>query len=384
MARQGKQSLFPIKDFGLDLLKQECARLPRTNIFMSPLSIFLALAMAENGAAGTTQAAMRKALRLPADVEAKGLNADVKWHVEALRSQAGEDLCVANALWASLGLSLASEFVATCEEYFGATVRPLGSDPYASAKMINDWVADKTRGRIPSIVGPAALSAEAVLLTNAVYFKGKFSRPFRKEATRPEPFYLAGGDKKQVPMMRQAGMKATYREGKHCEAACLHYRGEATNSAWPLEFELILVLPERGRRPEEILDENIETVFEVPRRDISLDLTMPRFTMSFEASLKPSLAAMGMGIAFEYPEADFLPMGSKLFYIADVVHRARLDVDEEGTEAAAATAMLMMCGSARNPPKPEYRTLVFDRPFTVLLRERYSGIMLFAGVVYEP
>jgi serpin B len=147
--------------------------------------------------------------------------------------------------------------------------------------------------------------------------------------------------------------------------------------------ELILILSEKNS-PEEILQQELSALFRDPDEEIVLDLTMPRFKMDFETCLNRSLERMGMGIALQYPGADFVPMGSELFYIGRVLHKTRLEVDEEGTLAAAATAAQALCGSALVPRVPKRKTLVFDRPFAMLLRDSSSGVVLFAGVVYEP
>jgi len=373
-----------IQAFGIDLLKHECALHPKQNVFISPLSVYLALAMVENGAGGETKRAMRKALKVPYDVEDDGLKTEAKRVVQMLRLQGGIELAIANALWCNAQIPLAADFVATCEQFFDAAARVLDMEDPASAKIINEWIAEKTGGRIDHIVDAGGLRGAAAMVTNAVFFKGQFAEPFPKEKTKVKPFYLVNGATKQVPMMHQAGMDSAYRRGTKCEAAALRYRGgEVKGYPKVSEIELMLILPEKGIAPEEILNDNLPAVFRGPQRETVLDLTMPRFTMDFESSMSGALSQMGMGIAFRYPEADFARMGSDLFYISEVVHKARLEVDEEGTVAAAATGM-MVCLAAESLQKPEYKKLVFDRPFAVLLRDRLTRAVLFAGVVYEP
>jgi serpin B len=375
---------FAIQAFGFDLLKQECASRPKENVFISPLSVYLALAMAENGAGGETKQAMRKVLMMNADAESLKLNAEAKQLMEALQKQEGIELAIGNALWIDSQMALVPEFVGLCAEYFDALVRTLDMNNPASAKIINDWVSEKTRGKIPSIVSAQALQDTSTLITNAVYFKGRFQIPFRAEATRPRPFHLANGREKQVSMMHKVGMGAQYRKGKGCEAAVLRYAGgEGEGFRNPSDVELILILPQK-QSPEEILYEDLSGFFRNPNEEIVLNLALPRFKMDFESRLNQSLERMGMGIAFQYPGADFVPMGSELFYIANVLHKTRLEVDEEGTLAAAATAVHMVSASAMVRREPKVKTLVFDRPFALLLRDYRSGVVLFAGVVYEP
>lgn len=185
-------------------------------------------------------------------------------------------------------------------------------------------------------------------------------------------------------MMHKVGMGAQYRSGRRCEAAVLRYAGgEGEGFRIPSDVELILILPEK-QSPEEILKEDFSGLFRNPNEEIVLDLASPRFKMDFESRLNQSLERMGMGIAFQYPGADFVPMGSELFYIGNVLHKTRLEVDEEGTVAAAATSIEMECASELVQREPKVKTLVFDRPFALLLRDYKSGVVLFAGVVYEP
>jgi serine protease inhibitor len=125
-------------------------------------------------------------------------------------------------------------------------------------------------------------------------------------------------------------------------------------------------------------------LFQNPREWIELELYMPRFNLDFESRLNKSLSQMGMGIAMKFPGANFIPMGSDLFFIDTVLHKTRLEVDEEGTTAAAATLVGVALGSAKIRREPKRKVLVFDRPFAVLLRDAENGALLFAGVVYEP
>jgi serine protease inhibitor len=357
--------------FGLRLLQEEGSRAPKKNIFISPLSVFLALAMAEVGAAGETKSAMRRALGLPADAIQEALHQATVALLKKLRLAKSVDLTIANALWADVQATVAAEFRSVCQEVYDAAVQAIDLSKPGAAIAINKWVAEKTRGNIRDIVTPGDIADAPAVITNAVYFSGKFSIPFRKEATQAKPFHLANGSERLVPMMRQKYLDGAYRHGKGFEAAVLNYEGSM--------IELYMLLPTEGVSPEDILKEETLPDLFVQDESFALDLTMPRFTLAFTSRLKSSLTQMGMGIAFQYPGADFTPLGSPLFFIGEVIHKTRLEVDEEGTVAAAATSQVTL--GARIPEK---RTLVFDRPFAVLLTDRISGANLFAGVVYEP
>jgi serine protease inhibitor len=366
---------FSLQSFGLALLQEESALTPKQNVFISPLSIFLALTMTENGAAGKTKAAMRKVLALPADASDEAVNASAAALLMSLQSQDAE-FAIANALWVDIRSTIAPDFVRVCQEIYYATARSLDLSQPSSSTTINDWVSEKTRGRIPSIVTPNGIEGLPAILTNAVYFKGKFCVPFRKESTRPHAFYLADGREKLVPMMRNGGLRDSYRSGKRFEAAVLRYNDSG--------IALYMLLPAKGTSPEHIITEESVQELLLAKGSPVLDLSMPRFTLDLSVQLKESLTRMGMGIAFQYQGADFSSLGSPPLFIGEVIHKTRLEMDEEGTVAAAATAVLMVTSSLIRPQPVKIKTLVFDRPFAVLLRDLITGAIVFAGVVYEP
>jgi serpin B len=296
----------PLQSFGLKLLQQECSVKLRQNVFISPLSIFLALAMTENGAAGETKAAMRKVLVLPTDAKDEAVNESAVAFLQLLRLQGEAELAIANALWVDVRATIAPDFVRLCQEIYDAAARTLDLTKPASAAAINNWVSDKTRGKIPSIVTAESIRGATAVLTNTVYFKGKFCIAFPKEATRPQPFYLVDGREKVVPMMQNSEMYDSYRSGKGFEAAVLPYKHSRVS--------LYMVLPARGRRPEQILTEEALQEILVAKGPFELDLSMPRFTLDFGSCLKVSLTQLGMGIAFRYPGADFSALGSPDFF----------------------------------------------------------------------
>ncbi len=364
-----------LQTFGLRLLQQECAAKKQQNVFISPLSIFLALAMTENGAAGETKAAMRGALALPPDASEEAVSRYAAGLMRLVQSQGEAELAIANALWADVRAQIAPDFVRRCQEIYGADAETLDLNEPSSATAINRWVSEKTKGKIPAIVTADSIAGAIAILTNAVYFRGKFQIPFRKEATAPKPFYLADGREKVVPLMRKGSLSNSYRSGTEFEAAILRYKDSG--------IELYMLLPARGTKPEEILREKSMQEMLVGDASITLDLSMPRFTIDFTSSLKNSLTRLGMGPAFQNPGADFSALGSRLFFLNEVIQKTRLEMDEEGTVAVAATAMDMaLC--ARHPRLNLTRRLVFDRPFAILLRDRITNAILFAGVIYEP
>ncbi len=361
------------RSFGLHLLREIVDRKPRENVFISPLSIFLALHMTENGAGGTTRTAMRKTLGLP-DLDAAALNASTAALSALLKSRDPAALTIANALWADRHFTLDSDFVKLCGAVFGARAASLDfHDPRAAAE-INDWVKAETHGKIANIVTADAVAKAAVILTNAVYFAGAWRSEFSPSQTEDAPFHLTGGGTKNLPMMHHPRVTGAYRSGSDFDGALLYYKQST--------MFFCALLPHAGKTPREVLASLDPAHLTDGPAEFDLDLKLPRFNLDFSSSLVEYLKKMGMDVAFRYPEADFKPMGSKEFFISDVIHKTRLEVDEKGTVAAAATAVVMAAGSAMRPR--EVKTLVFDRPFVVLIGDSQTGALLFAGVIETP
>jgi len=360
------------RSFGVRLLRDMVDGAPRQNVFISPLSIFLALQMAENGAAGATRTAMRKTLDLP-DLDPATLNASTSGLESALKARNPDALNIANALWAGRRFTLAPDYVKLCSTLFGARAASLDfHDPRAAAE-INDWVKAETKGKIGNIVSAETVAHAAVILTNAVYFAAGWRTQFPPSQTQAAAFHLTGGGIKNVPMMHQPRVKGAYRAGSNYEGAMLYYRESS--------IFLYALLPKLGATAKEVLGSLDAGQLTAGVSDADLDLKLPRFTLDFSASLAGYLANMGMAVAFHYPGADFSAMGTGEFFISDVIHKTRLEVDEKGTVAAAATAVTVTAAAMM---QRQVRTLVFDRPFVVLIGEPQTGAMLFAGVIENP
>ena len=360
--------------FGLKLLARVATERRHENVFVSPSSVFLALAMVENGAAGKTRSAMRRTLEVPAGVSEDAMHESAAALSKAFRSHDGIELSIANALWSDRSMPLAAAFVQRCRDLYEADAITLEFRKPGAAEVINNWVKQKTRQKISSIVSPQIVAASKAILTNAVYFQGRWRDPFSKQATQDGTFHLVNGTQKKVPLMWQAGLHGAYRSGDGFEAAVLPYERSG--------MALCAILPAPGKSPEEALAKVSMEKLIHGYEPFILELRLPKFTLDFSASLKEPLGQMGMGIAFQFPGAEFAPLGSPLFYIGDVLHKTRLEVDEEGTVAAAATAIVVETSAA--PRRVEKKTLVFDRPFALLLCDTSTGAILFAGVVYEP
>ena len=372
MRTQARTAAAAANQFGAKLLADEASHKRHENIFLSPLSIFLALSMTENGAAGQTRAAMRNTLAIPADLSEDAYQEDASALSQVLRSKTDIELSIANALWADQKIQLADGFVKRAKDYYDASASSLDFRKPQAADAINSWVSEHTQGKIPTIVTPAMVRTAEVILTNAVYFRGRWRDPFDQRQTQDEVFHKVSGERK-VPMMHHSRLEDAYRSGNGYEAARLPYRSSGV--------AMYAILPAAGQSPEQALaDISVPNLLHSPERS-ELDLRLPRFSLNYDTLLKDPLGRMGMGIAFEKDKADFSRMASSKLWIDDVVHKTRLEVDEVGTVAAAATGTRM---AAAAMIKRERKTLVFDRPFAVLLCDEQTDAVLFAGVIYDP
>lgn len=366
---QGKDASAAMNDMGLKMVVVLSARRPRQNVFISPLSIFMALAMTESGAGGGTRDAMRQALSVPPGLSDDQLRASSSALMKVLQAERGAELSIANGLWSDRSMPMSPDFVKLCRTAYQADVTSVDFQNPAAANEIEKWVKEKTHGKITGLISPDALLNTRALLTNAVYFHGKWAHQFPKKETAPQSFHLATGGEKKVQMMHQGSLSGAYRQGDGFEAAALDYRES--------HIRLYAILPSRGSRPEQALAKISMQQLQAPAGHVELDLRMPRFTLDYKEELRDTLSGMGMDAAFQ-SGADFSPMGSPGFFIGGVVHKTRLEVDEEGTTAAAATGVNMLASV------PRVKTLVFDRPFALLLCDTQTNAVLFAGVVYEP
>jgi serpin B len=343
------------------------------NLFYSPYSISLALAMAYAGARGATERQMGEALHfvLPQERLHPAFNF-LDLAITGRSEQEGIKLNVANAFWGQLGHPFLQEYIDLLGENYGAALRLLDfqNTPEACRIHINDWVSDQTEGKIEDLLPPGSIAPLTTLvLTNAIYFKGTWRYQFDPRFTHDGPFKLLDGSEVTVPMMSQEAVFG-YTTGDGYQAVELPYMGE--------ELSMVILLPEleKFREFERKLDpEDLETVLtELRPRDVQL--TMPKFSFTSGFSLKDMLFALGMPSAFS-GEADFSGMnGMRDLWIDNVYHKAFVKVNEEGTEAAAATGVVMV----RSAP---YEVQV-NHPFIFLIRDRETGAILFLGRVVNP
>jgi serpin B len=359
------------RTFGLALARQ-LALGGAANVFTSPLSAQLALAMAASGARGTTQRAMLDALGL-AGLDSAGAAREASALMGRVSSSGCATVEIADGLWARRGLTLDAGFVHTVRASFAGEAAVLDA---SSAKAINDWVSRRTHGMVPSIVD--RIPPDVLLeLVDATYFHGDWLTPFDAAGTRPAPFHRASGGDATVPLMDDEGEFA-YGSGPGYQAVALAYAGGAER--------MVVVLPSTALATAEFgpyLDTARFGQITSDLVEATGELRLPRFGLDVSASLVEPLKALGMDPAF-LPGADFsgiAPSCGRRCVITDVTQRARLRVDERGTTAAAATRVAV--GTAARVVGEPFR-MVVDRPFLVAIQDVPTGTVLFAGVVGDP
>lgn len=357
--------------FAFGLLREASARDTSSNVFLSPLSATMALGMAMNGARGGTFDEMRATLGFEG-LSQDEINASYRDLTELILGLDDRvDMRIANALWARQEFPLHPGFVATTRDFFGAEARELDFAAPASLGIVNDWVSRSTNGRIPTILD--RLDQDVVLyLMNAIYFKGTWTHPFDRRRTRATPFYRADGTQQSVQMMSLPEAKVLHFRDSGVQVVDLPYSREA--------FSMTLVLPGHDRS----LDDVLATLDDATWRDwmgrlqeTTLMVQLPRFRLEYEQILNETLRGLGMVTPLDPQAADFSGMSPVHLYIHDVRQKTFLEVNEEGTEAAAATSV----GVAPTSAPPSFRA---DRPFLAVIRERLSGTILFIGIIGAP
>jgi serpin B len=302
---------------------------------------------------------------------------------ETLRAAKGSnELSVANSIWPHAKYPLLPEFLQLLDRDYGAVPTPVDYTTGAeqARREINDWVAGKTRDRIKDILAPGALNAATRLaLVNAIYFKGAWTRPFKESQTRAETFHATDAESFNAWFMRQTGDFA-YTENEQAQLLALPYRGNL--------LEMVLVLPRKTNGVHELesrLDPALLAAWIAAARREKVVVSLPKFKMTLGFGLAGTLQAMGMKAAFAAGGADFSGMDGRpgWLYIGSVTHKAFVEVNETGTEAAAATVVAMKLTAVHVQPRTpvEFRA---DHPFLFLIRERSTGAILFLGRVSVP
>ena len=359
--------------FGVDLLLELAGDEPAENVFISPASIAIALAMTWNGAEGDTAQAMSEVLGL-GELSREEVNSAYQALVASLEDAAPEvELAIANSIWARDGIDFQQSFLDTLSEFFEADARPVDFGDPKTPDVIDAWVDEQTRGKIPTIAPRPIPPAMWMFLINAVYFKGAWVDPFEEDMTEDAPFTLSDGTQVTVPMMRQHESFA-YAETDDFQAIRLPYKGGRTSMA--------VVLPAKDSSLGKLMKGlDADTWREwgglLEHQDGTIKL--PKFTLEYAKGLVDPLEALGMGVAFS-GDADFSGITDGAF-ISAVEHKTFVEVNERGTEAAAVTSVAL-AGGAAAPGEPFEMTV--DRPFLCAIDDRETGAVLFIGTIVDP
>jgi serine protease inhibitor len=362
--------------FGFRLLKA-LAKDPKQNTIISPLGIAIAFAMAYNGAAGATKTEMARTLGL-GSLSDDDINRANHYLMHPFpKADPAEQPEIANALWVQKDFPVNLDFRTVCESFYDASAANLDfvGDPKGAAAEINSWVDKHTHHRIPAIVGEID-PATRLILTDAVYFKATWSFPFKKAETRPRPFHLMSGDSRQTAMMDQS-RKFLYLENQNFQAIRLPYGNQDRYAMYVFLPRKMAGLPDLLRSLDETHWKRWTSQFDENTGEIAL----PKFETTYSKKLNDTLKAMGMRLAFDRGAADFSRIHPYL-YISDVEHKTWMKVDEEGTEAGAATSIVMELRSNFGSSHPF--VMIVDHPFFFAITEQESGALLFAGVVMDP
>lgn len=349
------------------------------NMFLSPYSISTALAMTCAGARGETEKQMAQVLHFSlSQAELHPALAGLVAQMTPVGEKPAYQLTVANALWGQKGYTFLPAFIDLTGKYYGAALRQVNfAENEVAAKIINDWVEQKTNQKITNLIPPDALNEMTrLVLTNAIYFKGVWESPFEKKRTRDAPFTLIDGKKIDAPMMRQGAERYSYADLGNCQMLRLPYAGD--------RLSMLILLPKEVANLGQVESQlTLPTLTEWmgKLRSAEVSVVMPKFKMTCEFGLGPTLAELGMKDAFSAQDADFSGMdGKRDLFISAVLHKAFVDVNEEGTEAAAATGVMVAATAA--PMRPiEFRA---DHPFIFLIRDDKTQSILFIGRLMNP
>ncbi len=347
----------------------------KENIFFSPYSIWTCLAMVYEGARAETQTQMQHVLHMPTDIHMRRRSIrDLLLILNA--ADASYQLNTANALWAQRDYAFLQEYTEIVSNSYLARVVNLDfkAETEGSRRTINDWVAQQTRQKIKDLLPPGALTAlTRLVLTNAIYFKATWLQQFDEAATIQQPFYITFDNEVSVPMMSMMNTRLPYTETADAQILELPYSGDS--------LAMLVMLPRTYETQE--LESMLDTAHLnewTSRLSIQkVDVFIPRFTLETKYTLNTILSDMGMSIAFS-PQADFSGMDGKgNLFISTVIHQAFVEVNEEGTEAAAATGVVMEVTAVR--PRIIFRA---DHPFIFMIMDKRTHAVLFMGRVNNP
>jgi len=364
----GEQQLVESSNtFGFELFQKIVDQEGDKNIFISPLSVSMALGMTLNGADGDTYDAMKQTLEL-AGLTEEEINKSYQSLMELLRGLDDEVIFqIANSIWYRQGFAAKQSFLDVCQQYFDAEVTE-----GLSVSAINGWVDENTNGKIEEIIDEIDTNT-VMFLINAIYFKGTWKYEFDEQDTQGAPFYLPGDSEVQCQMMQQQA-DLDYYASDDFQAVDLPYGNG--------KYSMTVLLPAQDKNIDDLIAELNDSNWNEWTGNLAeeeVKLYLPKFTLEYELEMNDVLKAMGMEVAFGWL-ADFSKIGGGGLYIDKVKHKTFVEVNEEGTEAAAVTSVEVVELSS----DPSGTTMRVDRPFIFAIRESHAGSILFAGKIINP
>ena len=357
--------------FGFNLFNTLSKQQPNKNIFISPTSVALVLSMTYNGVSGETQQEMTKVLEFTGMTPQEINAANQALQNSFQKVDHNIQVLIANSLWAQQGFSLKPDFLQTNQKYYNANLTELNLMNPQAISIINNWVSQKTQGKIEKIVDKISPD-EVLFLINAIYFKGNWETPFDRAQTTNNTFYLTDSSSKQHPMMSQSGFYRYY-ETDTFQAVSLSYGQKVA-------LRMYIFLPNSNINLatflQELTPENWNKWMQQFRK-INGITEIPRFKIEYEVELKSTLIALGMAGIFDISKADFSAMTDDNVAVDSVKHKTFVEVNEEGTEAAAVTSLQSRGGI------PPFKMNV-NRPFFCAIRDHTTGTILFMGTIVDP
>jgi serine protease inhibitor len=371
-----KNITYPANEFGVNLFKELIDESPEENIFISPVSISIALSMLYNGSEGESKAEMAEVLKLQ-DLDMQELNNSSKSFISLMNNKKNAEVNIANSLWSRDSFGLSQDFRQTLQDFYFAEAGSLDFSKESSAEKINDWVKDKTKGKIDKIIDKRVSESTVLFLINAIYFKGQWEDEFDKDSTEKDEFKGVNLSE-QVDFMQRFG-DYKYLERGGDKVIKIPYRDR--------DMYMLVVLPERS--PSDFLkDKTFEDIGLLAGETIEREgrIKLPRFTVEYDKTLNDTLKAMGIESIFvpgndldsimDNPEAT-----AENLFISQVKHKSFIEVNEKGTEAAAVTSIQGELTSAS--PDTEPFSMIVDRPFLYMIMDESTESALFMGVVNQ-
>lgn len=355
------------------MLKQTYTDNKGKNSILSPISVSTLMALSQNSATGDTKKEMLKALELTG-IDDKTINESYKSIIANFNSVQDINIKMANLLWINKGINLKEDFSNTGKQYYEAEINSVDFNKSKTVNTINQWVSDRTAGKIKKIVDKFD-GGTLMALINTVYFKGDWFTPFDSIFTEKMGFNTGDGSIKMVDMMQSTG-SVDYLKGQDFKAIRMPYTNQ--------DFGMYIFLPEQGSSVDKLINDMSFDNWNMWAKNFTesrVEVKIPKFHVEFQQQLNDMMKSFGMKAAFG-SSADFSKASDfKGFFISSILQKCYVDVDEKGTEAAAVTSE-MKCGSAPIKDKPE--EFIADRPFIFAIADKKTGYIMFTGVIESP